>query len=46
MDPLVGYGAVILAFMGAVHWGLAMVAESDSGTTRWFVLSVMPALRV
>ena len=44
IDPLVGYGAVILAFMGAVHWGLAMAVESKSGTTRWFALSVMPAL--
>jgi len=35
------YGAVILSFVGAVHWGLAM-----AGGRRpvWFVWSVMPAL--
>ena len=35
------YGAVILSFVGAVHWGLAM-----AGGRRpvWFVWSVIPAL--
>lgn len=35
------YGAVILSFVGAVHWGLAM-----AGGRRpiWFAWSVMPAL--
>ena len=40
---LLGYASIILAFMGAVHWGLAM---QDSGPIagRQFVWSVMPAL--
>ena len=35
------YGAVILSFVGAVHWGLAM-----AGGRRpvWYVWSVLPAL--
>ena len=37
------YGAVILAFMGAVHWGLAM-AQADAGNWRRLALSVLPAL--
>ena len=35
------YAAVILSFVGAVHWGLAM--QSDR-SPRWFVWSVLPAL--
>ena len=37
------YAAVILSFMGAVHWGLAMQHHADSG--HWQLgLSVVPAL--
>ena len=35
------YGAVILSFVGAVHWGLAM---TGSRSPAWFVWSVVPAL--
>ena len=35
------YGAVILSFVGAVHWGLAMRGDRDP---RWFIWSVMPAI--
>lgn len=35
------YGAVILSFIGAVHWGLAMQGDRSQ---RWFLWSVMPAL--
>ncbi len=35
------YGAVILSFVGAIHWGLAM---HDSRHVYWFVWSVTPAL--
>lgn len=38
-----GYSAVILSFMGAVHWGLAM-AEPRYAPARAMSLSVMPAL--
>lgn len=39
----VAYGAVILSFMGAVHWGLTM-AQDDAGNWRRLGLSVLPAL--
>ncbi|MGD1878131.1 MAG: DUF3429 domain-containing protein [Kiloniellaceae bacterium] len=37
------YGAVILSFLGAVHWGLAL-AQNDAGNWRRLGLSVLPAL--
>lgn len=44
---LIGYGAVILAFLGAVHWGLALAATAEAETrharTR-LTLGVVPAL--
>lgn len=45
-DALMGYGAVILSFVGALHWGFAM-SRSDMTAhqrTRCFVWSVVPAL--
>ena len=35
------YGAVILSFVGAIHWGLAM---HDGRNVFWFVWSTTPAL--
>lgn len=35
------YGAVILSFIGAVHWGLAMRGDRSH---LWFAWSVVPAL--
>ena len=40
---LLGYAAVILSFMGAVHWGLAMAGDGQ-GAQRRLALSVLPAL--
>jgi len=43
---LIAYGAVILGFLGAVHWGLALRAPPDEaaiGPAR-LILGVMPAL--
>lgn len=44
---LLGYGMVILSFMGGVHWGLAM-AWNERGSTAAaksvFTVSVVPAL--
>lgn len=43
---LVGYGAVILSFIGALHWGFAM-SQTDMTTQQrnhCFVWSVVPAL--
>lgn len=42
---LLHYAAVILAFMGAIHWGLAMARErQDDASHRQLGLSVLPAL--
>ena len=40
---LLYYGAVILSFMGAVHWGLAMHGDYP-GRDRQLAMSVLPAL--
>lgn len=40
---LTGYAAVILSFMGAVHWGLGM-AVSGNAESRQLGLSVVPPL--
>ncbi|MDB5415768.1 MAG: hypothetical protein JWR10_4103 [Rubritepida sp.] len=43
---LIGYGAVVLSFLGAVHWGLALRAppeELPSGPGR-LLLGVVPAV--
>ena len=43
--PLLAYGAVILSFMGAIHWGLAMHSgEMSTGTRNQLLLSVVPSL--
>lgn len=43
---LTAYGAVILAFVGALHWGIAMSAPTldPARRGRAFVWSVVPAL--
>ena len=41
-DSLLNYGAVIISFIGAVHWGLALQAGRDQ--TLMYVYSVVPAL--
>jgi hypothetical protein len=44
---LVAYGAVILGFLGGVHWGQALDAGpgvSDRANRNRYLLSVMPAL--
>ena len=42
---LVGYGAVILAFLGGVHWGFTLVEEGDARAVRArLALGVVPAL--
>jgi hypothetical protein len=40
--PLLAYGAVILAFMGGVHWGLGMPGTTPDAHR--LCLSVVPAL--
>lgn len=43
---LVTYAAVILSFLGGIHWGLALKIMEDAPKSahRLFVLSVLPAL--
>lgn len=40
MAALLAYGAVILSFMGGVHWGLALRGAPPTG----YVASVLPSL--
>lgn len=45
LDALLDYAAVMLAFMGAIHWGLAMRADaSDERAQMQLGLSVIPPL--
>jgi uncharacterized membrane protein len=43
---LLTYGAVILSFVGALHWGFAMVHPATSGKSApsLYVWSVVPSL--
>lgn len=42
-NALTIYGAVILSFMGAIHWGLALT-RPEHETARWYGIGVVPAL--
>lgn len=43
LNLMMAYAAVILSFLGAVHWGLALAQEA-AGNWRRLGLSVLPAL--
>ena len=43
LSVLIAYAAVILAFMGAVHWGAAMSRDNNQGY-QYLLVSVVPAL--
>jgi putative flippase GtrA len=45
-QALVGYGATILSFVGALHWAFAMRSDSQkqNAVTQMYVWSVVPAL--
>jgi len=45
-DALIGYGAVILAFVGALHWGFAISLPDLSPAQRrgCYIWSTLPAL--
>jgi len=45
-DALHAYGAIILSFVGALHWGFAMTLSglSDNQRSASFIWSVLPAL--
>jgi hypothetical protein len=40
---LIAYGAVILSFLGAVHWGLVL-ARPTSSAARHLIVGVLPSL--
>ena len=40
---LIAYAAIILSFMGAIHWGLAM-SRANQQCSKYFVASAIPAL--
>jgi Protein of unknown function (DUF3429) len=45
LEVLALYAAIILSFMGAVHWGLAMARIGGNRDHTWqYVMSVLPAL--
>lgn len=45
LEALLDYAAVALAFMGAIHWGLAMRAEEESLSAQMQLgLSVIPPM--
>lgn len=41
---LLAYGAVILSFLGGVHWGRALYEPDPELQTRDYVLSVLPSI--
>lgn len=43
-QALVGYGAVILSFLGGVRWGIGLRHGDAPGRTRFLVVSVIPAV--
>lgn len=46
VSALLAYGAVILSFLGAVHWGVALRASPEEAPALWprLVLGVLPAM--
>ena len=44
LQALLGYGAVILSFVGALHWGIAMVAADMVSRSGCYAWSVVPSL--
>lgn len=43
-QALVGYGAVILSFLGGVRWGIGLRHGDAPGRTGFLVISVIPAI--
>jgi hypothetical protein len=44
MPALIGYGAVILSFLGGIRWGLAMPDPRGAAQAAGLVQSVLPSL--
>jgi hypothetical protein len=43
-QALIVYGAVVLSFLGAVHWGLSLATEHDPAERPRLLLGVAPAV--
>ena len=43
-DTFIAYSAVILSFIGAVHWGFIFKAEPFDNATKLLALAVVPSL--
>ena len=39
---LINYSIIILSFVGAIHWGAAMIREDKN--YKWYFISIMPSL--
>lgn len=45
MAAFMAYGAVILSFLGGIHWGLAIASDlGDGSLPRRLVVSVVPSI--
>jgi uncharacterized membrane protein len=44
LQALAAYGAVILSFLGGIHWGLALARTPAAPSTNALILSVVPSL--
>lgn len=43
-DMLIVYAAIVLAFLGAVHWGLTLATEHDPAERPRLLLGVVPSI--
>ena len=47
VNALATYGAIILSFLGGIHWGMAIISQSKSGNSKLrntLIVSVLPSL--
>lgn len=44
LRALLAYAAVILSFVGALHWSVALLGRSEASSVRLLVVSVLPSL--
>ena len=47
INALSTYGAIILSFLGGIHWGMAIISKSESGNSKLrktLIVSVLPPL--
>lgn len=44
VDAAIAYGAVILSFIGGIHWGFAAAPSRGEGAAARYVVSIVPSL--